>query len=292
MCENGLVPDCGSLWGAEYGSCDHWNIGTWFVNSDSFWKSERLVLWKQDRVFQPLWIEFKKLFFLRFLSWSCSWFFLNKRRWKSREDLWGDSTYSPGIVPTGIRPPPQPKSRRVVLFYDTHVRPNNHKIFLKAPSPPIYTNFEGERAPKKGNFLVYFFHEMPKNGILTCFFLFARGAKVLVKIRSYESSGSARNINFVDLKKRSTRSKLGSNSMSASFSEKVTPFFSTLVNLNPNDGWKSSNTIPHPGWPKLLIIQFPFMKNFLSYNSIQCHTYRTLYEISMINIFPYMKIVW
>ena len=30
------------------------------------------------------------------------------------------------------------------------------------------------------------------------------------------------------------------------------------------------------------------MRNFLSYNSIQFHTYRKLYEISMIKIFPYI----
>ena len=47
-----------------------------------------------------------------------------------------------------------------------------------------------------------------------------------------------------------------------------------------------------PGWPKLLIIQFSYMRNFLSYNFIQFHTYRKLYENSMISIFPYMKIVW
>ena len=34
------------------------------------------------------------------------------------------------------------------------------KIFLKAP---IYTNFEGYRAPKKRDFLVEIFQKLPKN---------------------------------------------------------------------------------------------------------------------------------
>ena len=45
-------------------------------------------------------------------------------------------------------------------------------------------------------------------------------------------------------------------------------------------------TANRPGGPKLLIIQFPYMRNFLSYNFIRCHTFRKLCEISMINIFP------
>ena len=36
------------------------------------------------------------------------------------------------------------------------------KVFLKAPLAPKYINFEGERAPKKRNFLVKIFQKVPK----------------------------------------------------------------------------------------------------------------------------------
>ena len=34
----------------------------------------------------------------------------------------------------------------------------------------IYTNFEGERAPKKRDFFVKIFQKLPKNGFFDCFF--------------------------------------------------------------------------------------------------------------------------
>ena len=43
------------------------------------------------------------------------------------------------------------------------------KIFLKAPLAPIYTNFKGERAPKKRVFSVKIFRKVPKNGFFDCF---------------------------------------------------------------------------------------------------------------------------
>ena len=48
--------------------------------------------------------------------------------------------------------------------------PTDPKIVLKAPSAPIYTNFEGERAPKKRYFFVKIFQKVPKNGFFDCFF--------------------------------------------------------------------------------------------------------------------------
>ena len=39
-----------------------------------------------------------------------------------------------------------------------------------APLAPKYTNFEGERAPKKRNFLVKNFQKVPKNAFFACFF--------------------------------------------------------------------------------------------------------------------------
>ena len=51
------------------------------------------------------------------------------------------------------------------IFSEIHFWPTDPNIFLKAPSAPIYANFEGERAPKKRNFFVKFFQKVPKNGL-------------------------------------------------------------------------------------------------------------------------------
>ena len=48
--------------------------------------------------------------------------------------------------------PADPKGPPFVLFWDIHVWLTDLKIFLLAPLGPIYTNFEGERAPKKRDF--------------------------------------------------------------------------------------------------------------------------------------------
>ena len=52
-------------------------------------------------------------------------------------------------VPSGIRPPADPKGPTFVLFCDFIFWLTDLKIFLKAP---IYNNFEGERPPKKKGF--------------------------------------------------------------------------------------------------------------------------------------------
>ena len=54
--------------------------------------------------------------------------------------------------PSGIRPPADPKGPPFDTFSEIHFWPTDPKIFLKAPLAPIYTNFEGERAPKKTRF--------------------------------------------------------------------------------------------------------------------------------------------
>ena len=57
-------------------------------------------------------------------------------------------------------------------IYKIHFLPTDPKIFL------IYTNFEGERAPKKNAFFVKIFQKVPKNGFLTCFpKIFSRGSE-------------------------------------------------------------------------------------------------------------------
>ena len=54
--------------------------------------------------------------------------------------------------PSGIRPPADSKGPPFDTFSEIHFWPNDPKIFLKAPMAPIYSNFEGERAPKKTRF--------------------------------------------------------------------------------------------------------------------------------------------
>ena len=52
------------------------------------------------------------------------------------------------LISSGIRPPANSKSARGGTFQEVHFWPTDPKIFLNAPLAPIYTNFEGERAPK------------------------------------------------------------------------------------------------------------------------------------------------
>ena len=73
-------------------------------------------------------------------------------------------------LPSGIRPPADPNGPPFGTFKEIHFWPTDPKIFLRAPLAPIYTNFEGERAPKKRVFLSKFSKKCPKNGFLTCFF--------------------------------------------------------------------------------------------------------------------------
>ena len=67
----------------------------------------------------------------------------------------------------GQTPPPQAfdplANQRVpplVLFFDISFLPIDPKNFRKALLTPIYSNFEGERAPKKTHFIG---HNVPKN---------------------------------------------------------------------------------------------------------------------------------
>ena len=62
---------------------------------------------------------------------------------------------------SGIGPPVDPKGPPFDTFSKIHFWPTDTKIFLKAPLAPIYTNFEGERAPKKTRFLSKFFKNLP-----------------------------------------------------------------------------------------------------------------------------------
>ena len=73
--------------------------------------------------------------------------------------------------PSGIRPPVDPKGPPFDTFSEIQFLPTDPKIFLKAPWAPIYTKFEGKRAPKKKrDFFVNIFQKVPKNGLFDCFF--------------------------------------------------------------------------------------------------------------------------
>ena len=63
--------------------------------------------------------------------------------------------------------PRRPKGSPFVTFSEIHFWPTDPKIFLKATSAPIYTNFKGERAPKKRDFFV---KKCPKTAFFDCFF--------------------------------------------------------------------------------------------------------------------------
>ena len=87
--------------------------------------------------------------------------------------------------------PADPKVPPFDTFSEIHFWPTDPKIFLKAPLAPIYTSFEGERAPKKTRFfLSKFFKKCPKTAFLTA---------------QKQCLGKARKINLVDLKKRSLK---------------------------------------------------------------------------------------
>ena len=79
-------------------------------------------------------------------------------------DLGGGGGGGADALPLGIRPPTpcRPKGSPLDTFSEIHFWPTDPKIFLKAPLAPIYTNFKGERAPKKTRFFVKIFQKVPK----------------------------------------------------------------------------------------------------------------------------------
>ena len=91
---------------------------------------------------------------------------------KSGVDLGGGGAGSADVPPppSGIRLPADPKGPPFDTFSEIHFWPTDPKVFLRAPMAPIYTNFEGERAPKKTRFFFKIFQKVPKNGSFDCFF--------------------------------------------------------------------------------------------------------------------------
>ena len=99
---------------------------------------------------------------------------------------------------------------KYIKYFDTfseiHFWPTDPKMFLKAPMAPIYTNSEGERAPKKRDFFVKIFQKVAKNWLFWQFFQkLACGAENFAKIGAKQCFGRAQKINLVDLKKRSSK---------------------------------------------------------------------------------------
>ena len=58
--------------------------------------------------------------------------------------------------------PCRPKGPPFDTFSDIYFWPTDPKIFLKEPLAQIYTNFEGERAPKKRDFFVKISQKVPR----------------------------------------------------------------------------------------------------------------------------------
>ena len=90
----------------------------------------------------------------------------------------------------GFDPLPTQRVPPLILFQKSLFWPTDPKIFLKAPLAPIYTNFVGERAPKKRDFFVNIFQKLPKNGFFDCFFKNLPAAqKILPKLGQKSALG-------------------------------------------------------------------------------------------------------
>ena len=126
----------------------------------------------------------------------------------SRGGFRGGGAVGADAPPSGIRPPADPKGPPFDTFSEIHFWRTDPKIFLKAPSAPIYTNFEGERAPKKTQFFCQNFSKSAQKRLFWLFFQkFACGAENFAKIGAKQCFGRARKIDLVDLKKKKRSSK-------------------------------------------------------------------------------------
>ena len=87
-------------------------------------------------------------------------------------------------------------NQRILLwhFKDSHFMPANPKIFLKAPLAPMYTNFEGERAPKTRNFSIKIFEKVSNFWKILTEKLRVFGARSLSKLVYIGAKGAFRKI--------------------------------------------------------------------------------------------------
>ena len=80
-----------------------------------------------------------------------------------RADLRGMEGAAPLLLRTRPHPLTNQRVPHLLLFYDINFRLTNPKNYLRAPSAPIYTIFERERAlKKKRDYLVNIFQKVPK----------------------------------------------------------------------------------------------------------------------------------
>ena len=75
-----------------------------------------------------------------------------------------------GGCPPRDSTPSRPKGSPLCYFLRNPFLSTDPKFFLKAPLAPMYTNFEGEHAPKKRNFLSNFFKKCLKTAFWPFFF--------------------------------------------------------------------------------------------------------------------------
>ena len=76
---------------------------------------------------------------------------------------WGGGGGGGGrLSPLRDSTPCRPKGPPFDTFSDIYFWPTDPKIFLKEPLAQIYTNFEGERAPKKRDFFVKISQKVPR----------------------------------------------------------------------------------------------------------------------------------
>ena len=84
--------------------------------------------------------------------------------------------------PQGFDPLPTQRVPPLMLFSEIHYWPTESEIFQKTPSAPIYTNFEGERAPKKTLFFSSKFSKSAQKRLFYVFFkILPASQKILPK---------------------------------------------------------------------------------------------------------------
>ena len=96
--------------------------------------------------------------------------------------------------------PCRPKWPPFVIFWDLHFWMTDLQSFLKEPSAPIYTNFEGECAPKKTELFGRIFPKSASFGL--CFEKITWGAEKLGQYRVFRVIWESSENQFVDLEKK------------------------------------------------------------------------------------------
>ena len=110
--------------------------------------------------------------------------------------------------PQGFDPLPTQRAP-FVIFWKIQFWMSDMKTFLKAPSAPIYDNFEGGARRKNAIFCSKVFKNCIKTPFLACFLKKLTAAqKIWSKWGLYSYLGELKKINMVDLKKEVEKSFL------------------------------------------------------------------------------------